>query len=75
MEPPTIPGHFTDAEGRQIRDNLTKKTAEVYAVAPDTDGIAYGQAQVALKQKEDLTFTSREIDLLLPPGLREDDHG
>lgn len=61
----------TDAEARATRDGLTKKAAEVYAAAPDTDAIAYSQAQHALKEKEDLTFTSREIDLLLPPGLRE----
>lgn len=64
-------GAVSDAEARAIRDGPTKKAAEVYASAPDTDSIAYRHAQDALKDKEDLTFSSREIDLLLPPGLRE----
>lgn len=65
-------GAVDEAEGRNIRDALTKKAAAIYASAPDTDGAAYREAQRALKENEDLTFTSREIDLLLPPELREE---
>jgi hypothetical protein len=61
-------------EARTIRDSLTRKAAEVYSSAPDTDANAYAAAQRALKEREDLTFSSQEIDLLLPPGLREGGH-
>jgi hypothetical protein len=41
-----------------------------YRIAPHTDGQAYAEAQDRLKDKEDLTFTDREIDVMLPTTLR-----
>ena len=64
---------ITDEHARGIRDALTKKASEIYSAAPDTDAEAYAAARDALRNNEELTFTSREIDLLLPPGLRESD--
>lgn len=58
-------------EARSRRDLLTDRTARVYEAAPDTDDKAYAAAQKALKENEDLTFSTREIDLMLPVHLRE----
>lgn len=64
-------GAIDEVEGRRLRDILTQRTARVYESVPDTDGKAYKEAQKALKNNEELTFTTREIDLLLPAALRE----
>jgi hypothetical protein len=53
------------------RDSLLEDLNKVYAPAKVTTGTAYGQAQNALKNKEDLTFSDDEIDLMLPLGLRK----
>ncbi|WP_375143992.1 hypothetical protein [Bradyrhizobium sp. Ash2021] len=42
----------------------------IYRSAPHTDGKAYGQAQDALQNREDLTFTDSEIDAFLPGPLK-----
>lgn len=60
----------TVVEGRARRDNLQEAAADILADAPRTTGKAYTRAQDSLKNKEDLTFTDREIDLLLPEHLR-----
>ncbi len=60
----------TVTEGRVRRDNLQETAESILADAPRTTGKAYERAQEALKNKEDLTFTDREIDLLLPEQLR-----
>lgn len=57
-------------ELRSRRDELTNRLQKVYQAAPQTTGKAYSQAQDALKNKEDLTFSENELDLLLPPTLR-----
>ena len=57
-------------EGRVRRDNLQEMTGKILADAPRTTGKAYERARDGLKNKEDLTFTDREIDLLLPEQLR-----
>lgn len=57
-----------DARGR--RELLQKEAVEIYADAPRTTATAYAMAQEALQEKEDLTFSTREIDLLLPEALR-----
>jgi hypothetical protein len=56
--------------GRARRDELQEQTAEVLAAAPRTTTAAYDQAGEALKNKEELTFSSAEIDPLLPEALR-----
>ncbi|MFG1226009.1 SLATT domain-containing protein [Xanthobacter wiegelii] len=55
---------------RNRRDDLQEKLHKIYHGAPHTDGSAYGKAQDALKNNEDLTFTDTEIDLMLPVSLR-----
>ncbi|MGB8932005.1 MAG: SLATT domain-containing protein [Anaeromyxobacteraceae bacterium] len=57
-------------EARAIRDKLTKVAAQIYAGAPDTDGDAYEAARKALKTDEELTFSAKEIDVMLPRALR-----
>lgn len=58
------------AELRQRRDDLQTQLHKIYRIAPHTNGKAYGKAQDALKNKEDLTFTDAEIDAFLPAPLK-----
>lgn len=55
---------------RARRDALQEKLHEIYSTAPFTDGTAYGKAQDGIKNKEDLTFSEKELDLMLPSTLR-----
>lgn len=55
---------------RERRDDMQRQLHEIYAGAPFTDGAAYGKAQDGIKNKEDLTFTEEELDLMLPHTLR-----
>ena len=63
-------GEITDADARARRDELQEITREVYSSAPRTSPKAYGRAQEGLQNNEELTFSSRELDLLLPEALR-----
>jgi len=63
-------GATSTADARERRDELQEATRASYAQAPRTTSKAYGKAQDALKFNEELTFTSREIDLFLPEALR-----
>jgi hypothetical protein len=63
---------FPLSDLRARRDTLQAELYKIYRVAPHTDGKAYGQAQDALQNKEDLTFTDREIDVFLPGALRRE---
>lgn len=56
---------------RTQRDVLREDLNKVYSAARVTSPKAYGMAQKSLKFKEDMTFSSDEIDLLLPMGLRK----
>lgn len=60
-----------DAELRARRDDLDSELHTIYEHAPDTSSRAYRKAQEALQLKEELTFSSEELDLLLPQALRE----
>lgn len=53
------------------RDDLIARTAEVYAVAPQTDEKAYAETQEALKKNEEQFFTQEELNKLLPAQLRK----
>lgn len=55
---------------RQRRDGLQAALFKIYRTAPRTDGKAYAEAQDRLKNKEDLTFSEKEIDDMLPQTLR-----
>lgn len=55
---------------RTRRDELQSALHKIYKAAPRTDDIAYGKAQTALKDNEELTFSDAEIDAFLPAPLR-----
>jgi len=55
---------------RKNRDDLMRKLENIYVNAPITSQTAYKKAQKALKLDEELTFSSNEIDKLLPEELR-----
>jgi hypothetical protein len=55
---------------RNRRDELQGQLHSIYKTAPHTNGKAYGEAQDALKNREDLTFTDAEIDAFLPGPLK-----
>jgi len=61
---------FSLLDLRRRRDELQIQLYKIYRIAPHTDNTAYGQAQDALKNKEDLTFSDAEIDAFLPEPLR-----
>ncbi|WP_208323991.1 SLATT domain-containing protein [Microbacterium sp. Be9] len=53
------------------RDELQKAAQAVLRDAPRTTPRAYTMAQSGLKDNEDLTFSTEEIDVMLPQALRE----
>ncbi|MET3243413.1 hypothetical protein ABIE53_000158 [Burkholderia sp. OAS925] len=55
---------------RLTRDRLNESMEEIYKAAPRTDSKAYGDAQKALKESEELFFTDEELDHMLPKQLR-----
>ena len=60
---------------RERRDKLQAALAAIYKGAPHTDGRAYSDAQIALKQNEEYTFSDAEIDAFLPARLRKNNRG
>ena len=52
------------------RDALMEDLHVVYSNAPTTNPQAYREAQKALQQNEDMTFSDEEIDAFLPAELR-----
>lgn len=56
---------------RAKRDELQKKLVTVYKGCPRTNFKAYSEAQKALKDNEELTFSEEEIDNLLPVRIRK----
>ena len=63
-------GQISDADARKRRDELQSLARDVYSAAPRTSGKAFTCAQDGLKNNEEMTFTTREIDLFLPEALR-----
>lgn len=57
-------------EVRQERDRLNAALEGIYKAAPRTDAKAYGAAQQALKEAEELFFTDEELNKMLPKQLR-----
>jgi hypothetical protein len=55
---------------RKKRDDLQAQLHKIYKSAPRTNDKAYGKAQTALKDHEELTFSDAEIDAFLPVPLR-----
>lgn len=62
-------GAIDAPEAMRRRDDLQARLALLYKAAPQTNGKAYGDAQEALKHREDLTFSDAEIDAFLPASL------
>ena len=60
------------------RDKLLDDLHRVYSGAPSTNSKAYKEAQNALKNMEEMTFSDEEIDKFLPKELKrkssEDTH-
>ncbi|HAT4122849.1 TPA: SLATT domain-containing protein [Clostridium perfringens] len=52
------------------RNELQDRTFEVYSNSLRTDKKSYREAQKALKTEEEQTFSEKEIDVMLPPGIR-----
>jgi hypothetical protein len=61
---------FALGDLRIRRDDLQERLYKIYRAAPHTDGKAYVEAQNALKNEEDLTFSDAEIDAFLPNPLK-----
>jgi hypothetical protein len=61
---------FSVTDLRQRREELQTQLHKIYRIAPNTDSKAYGKAQKALKQNEELTFSDAEIDAFLPVPLK-----
>lgn len=68
-------GATSVADARARRDELQEATRVAYADAPRTTAKAFSQASSGLKDNEEMTFTSREIDLFLPEALRLNEGG
>lgn len=66
-----VGGNEVAAILRQRRDELQQALASIYKGAPHTDGKAYKDSQIALKQNEEYTFSDEEIDAFLPIELRK----
>jgi len=66
-------GEISIVEARERRDELQEATRAAYADAPRTSPKAFSRARKGLKDNEEMTFTSREIDLFLPQPLRLDE--
>ncbi|MCE5198210.1 MAG: SLATT domain-containing protein [Armatimonadota bacterium] len=49
---------------------LQTETSLIYESAPDTSPEAYAMTSVGLKDNEELTFSDKEIDIMLPNNLR-----
>ena len=58
----------------QIRDDLLKKTSEIYKSALPTDHRACKKAQKALKKEEEQYFAPGEVDSMLSEPLRTNPH-
>jgi hypothetical protein len=56
----------TEEEARIERNELLVELHSIYVGAPSTNFKAYTQAQNALKNLEDMTFSDEEIDAFLP---------
>lgn len=65
-----IDKRLSEDEIGEVRDSLVKNLNLIYKFAPNTDAKAYTAARKALKFDEELTFSEREIDELLPEALK-----
>jgi len=61
---------YSSNEITEKRDSLLSELNRILENAPPTDKIAYFKARKALKIKEEMTFSNKEIDSFLPKELR-----
>jgi hypothetical protein len=61
---------YNSNEVTEKRDLLLSELNEILENAPPTDNKAYSKARKALKIDEEMTFSGKEIDNLLPEELR-----
>jgi hypothetical protein len=61
---------MNDEDIRNTRNKIKERTYSVYKLALKTDNKSYKEAQKALKEQEEQTFSDEEIDQFLPPILR-----
>lgn len=61
---------LSETEITTKRDDLQKRTYELYKQSPKTDAKSYSDAQQALKTEEEQFFTKAELDKILPEHLR-----
>ena len=66
-------GVAADADARAKRDEILVRLKALYSIAPQTTSKAYRTAQKALKVDEELTFSDKEIDVMMPKALRRTD--
>lgn len=64
-----INGHIKEDGIVRRRDDLINELDVVYKSAPETSSAAYKMAQQALKIDEELTFSDKELNQLLPASL------
>lgn len=64
-------GIINDNEVISQRDQLQQDLYEIYKFSPRTTSHAYKKASEGLKNREELTFTDKEIDDFLPQKLRK----
>ncbi|WP_205740337.1 SLATT domain-containing protein [Haloactinopolyspora alba] len=63
-------GRIAESDARARRDELQEAARSAYSEAPRTTAKAFSKASDGLKNNEEMTFTSREIDMFLPEALR-----
>ena len=63
-------GATSEDDARARRDALQEAARAAYSAAPRTSNKAFKKASEGLKSNEEMTFSSREIDLFLPEALR-----
>ena len=64
-----LSGHLKEDGIVKRRDDLLNELDVVYKSAPETSSRAYKMAQEALKFNEELTFSDKELNQLLPASL------
>jgi hypothetical protein len=63
----------SDADIQEIRkrhEATAERITEIYSMTPDTSSEAYNKASRSLNVGEELTFSDKELDRLLPAELR-----
>lgn len=64
-------GNESIASISERRDTLLEELHSLYTGAPSTTGKAYKEAQKAIQEAEEMSFSEAEIDALLPQELRK----